>query len=113
MPLKRNKTLEKIFRKYNRMYFDNKLRLPDELFFKSNLKANGESVDAYVEECIDGEVRMVVDEDYKRHDAILRLIVLHEMAHIATGIINEEMHNLRWGAEINRLYHAGAYDKLL
>jgi hypothetical protein len=115
-----NTYLTKQFKEYAKMYFRG--RLPKRVKVSWGV-ATGSKKDRFT---LDGvterypstwgddvhEFYITIDWGLRHFDALMCIVLLHEMAHVATWNGEKVDHGPKWKAEISRLIKAGAYDKL-
>lgn len=100
----RRPTLPEVFRRYNKKYFGNRLKVSDVKFGKPSYNAHGET--SY----FDGTDPLItVSRRFLNSGRLVRLILLHEMVHV-DGYFS---HDARFKRQIRRLIRLGAYDDLL
>jgi hypothetical protein len=97
-------TLKGVFDKYNRLYFDGKLKVSAVRF--ARLRVCGETTffdnaDPVIE----------IDRTLLGRGRFVRMILLHEMAHVELG--PDVGHGRKFVRRLHRLVRQGAYDGLL
>lgn len=98
-------SLRRCFHRFNRLYFGGRLPENTILFF--------EACEGHLGLCepLDDEEWLIrIDPALRFSDRLWKVTLLHELAHLHTGITN---HGRKFLAEIDRLYSIGAFRKLL
>jgi hypothetical protein len=99
-------TLPEVFRRYNRKYFGGKLRVSDVRF--GNSRCLGET--AFFDNC---PPIIVIDRKMMNYGRIVRMILLHEMAHVSMSDAVGVGHGPKFIRRMRRLVGQGAFDDLL
>lgn len=107
---KTDKWLRRRFRFYNKKFFDNSIEEPEIIVFIPLLK---EKCDGYTRWLSQHPTRLEIDDSLRNHPCLTNIVILHEMAHLKLGPSYLEDHGMLYGAEIVRLFNAGAYEGLL
>ena len=102
----RKPTLMAVFRKYNRLYFDNKVKVSDVRFGRIRPKGAGET--SFFSDC---PPIITVDRQLMSHGRFVRMVLLHEMVHASAH--HDVAHGPKFVKRIKRLVRQGAYDDLL
>jgi predicted metal-dependent hydrolase len=109
-----NKELQKTFRRFNKDFFQKRIRIRSRHVRFGNKKqcCNAEGI------CSKKNF-IYINEELKKHPDLSFIILLHEMAHAVlfedgyVGYGFDGGHGQRFYAELHRLYLAGAYENLL
>ena len=96
-----NLQLKKLFDKYNKKYFKNKLKISDIRFGKSLGLGQTDYNKQFPS--------ITIIPQLKKSNRILKIVLLHEMIHVL-GIDN---HGPKFIRRVHRLVRQGAYDDLL
>jgi len=105
--MKRKKSdLNDVFRSYNRRYFGGKLKVSDVQF--GNSRCLGET--AFFDNC---PPIIVIDRKMMNYGRIVRMILLHEMAHVSMSDAVGIGHGPKFVRRMRRLVSQGAFDDLL
>ena len=104
---KKKKSLFQVFMYYNRKYFGGKLKVSDLRLKKMSHLIAGETT------FYEGGVHpsIVINEALTNWGRCVRIVLLHEMAHIS--LPKDAEHGPRFKRRIRRLVKQGAYDDLL
>lgn len=109
-----SKWLKRSFDVYNSAYHNDALSSGITVIFGTSKKG----VDAHWEPTTRS---IVVSEKLRNHDSLALICLHHEMAHaklaldgyVGGTVVKDRHHGMRFQAELDRLYKAGAYDGLL
>ena len=101
-----NRTLRRYFLSFNRRYFSGKLPLATTINWVKMVRDKDN-----IASCHSDPPRIVVSSRLKTMRSVALMILLHEMAHLATDR-EKPMHGPRWHAEMMRLAKIGAFRKL-
>jgi hypothetical protein len=105
--MKRKKSdLNDVFQQYNRKYFSGKLKVSDVQF--GNSRCLGET--AFFDNC---PPIIVIDRKMMNYGRIVRMILLHEMAHVSMPNAVGVGHGPKFVRRMRRLVSQGAFDDLL
>ena len=103
---RKTSTLPDIFRRYNRKYFGNKLKISGVRF--GNSRCLGET--AFFDNC---PPIIVIDRKIMNYGRIVRMVLLHEMAHVSMPNAAGVGHGPKFVRRMRRLVNQGAFDDLL
>ena len=95
-------SLKRLYNTYNRKYFDNRLPQDTQIMWAPMDSAHGK--------CWQDEHIIHLDPPLQANVRFARIILLHEMCHLACP---ESHHGKDFHREIARLFAAGAYKGLL
>src|SRR6266571_49508 len=101
-----DKALRRMFRRLNRLWFNDRVPEPDVIRFAKLDDDDGNLSSS------DGQVTLQINRDFARHPGAAEIVMLHEMVHALMPECKVE-HGCRYGAEIVRLWAIGAYEGLL
>lgn len=101
-------TLVSVFNKYNKLYFGNKLKVSSVRFIK--LKNPWHAQTAFFS---DYPPLIEINSRLQYSGKLTRIVLLHEMAHVANHSDSNISHGPEFRKQIKRLMRLGAYDDLL
>jgi hypothetical protein len=115
---RQDKKLKETFDKFNELYFSNEISPTTVVRFEKGLFNPKDKVptDAHYAPV---EMTITLDDIFRERDILMRIILLHEMAHAKlyqagfVGWESDEGHGTTFQGEICRLIKIGAYDGLL
>ena len=99
-------TLDAVFRQYNRKYFKNRLKISAVRFGKC--KYSGETT--FFDNC---PPIIMINRKFADYGRFVRIILLHEMRHIAMSDAAGIGHGPKFIRSGRRLVNKGAYDDLI
>ena len=99
-------TLPEVFRRYNRKYFGGKLKVSDVRF--GNSRCLGET--SFFDNC---PPAIVIDRKLLNYGRVVRMVLLHEMAHVSMPDAAGVGHGPKFVRRMRRLVSQGAFDDLL
>ncbi|SRR6266478_9869380 len=100
-----NKDVQRAYRRFNKVYFDNKL--PKDILVKFDTE---EELDDAYGEYLEADHEILLSEELKTIPDFAYIVLLHEMAHVQ---VPDNNHGFQFAAVINKLYQQGAYDAYL
>jgi len=104
--MRRKPTLASVFRKYNRLYFNNKVKVSDVRFGRIRPKGAGET--SFFSDC---PPIITIDRELMHFGRFACMVLLHEMVH--ASMHHNVGHGPKFVRRIKRLVKQGAYDNLL
>lgn len=106
-----NRWLRRMFRNYNATYFDDRLEEPKVVTF-GPMEGKEKNASGWSHKPPQAEAEIRIDENLIEYRRAVEIILIHEMAHLATWGYHSP-HGMLFQAELHRLYMMGAYEGLL
>jgi len=106
-----NKWLRRQYVSYNKKFFHD--LLPTNLpvtFGKIDDKVAGVT---YLDRETKEAIAIIIDQGLKELGCYVKIVLLHEMAHVSVGFKERHLHGPLWKKERKRLIDAGAFTPLL